>query len=202
MTRKKLDLNPDAPLKHESHKRPVTRRDFISQGFLAGSGSVIGTSALSMFASPRAAYAELSGDLQGLRDACGISTQGAGKIPFICFDLAGGANFANSNVLMGGSGGQRDFLTTEGYSKTGLPGDMTPNLTNPDTGESSFINDDLGLAFHSDSAFLRGILDKVSATTAANINGAVIPARSDNDTGNNPHNPMYGINIAKAVANH
>ena len=31
------------------------------------------------------------------------------------------------------------------------------------------------------------------------INGAVIPARSDNDTGNNPHNPMYGI--AKAGLN-
>ena len=27
----------------------------------------------------------------------------------------------------------------------------------------------------------------------------VIPARSDNDTGNNPHNPMYGI--ARAGAN-
>jgi hypothetical protein len=35
--------------------------------------------------------------------------------------------------------------------------------------------------------------------TEANINGAVIPARSDNDTGNNPHNPMYGI--ARAGAN-
>jgi hypothetical protein len=32
----------------------------------------------------------------------------------------------------------------------------------------------------------------------ANINGAVIPARSDNDTGNNPHNPMYGIARAGA----
>jgi hypothetical protein len=30
------------------------------------------------------------------------------------------------------------------------------------------------------------------------INGAVIPARSDNDTGNNPHNPMYGIQRAGA----
>jgi hypothetical protein len=25
------------------------------------------------------------------------------------------------------------------------------------------------------------------------LNGAIIPARSDNDTGNNPHNPLYGI---------
>ena len=26
----------DEPLKHESHKRPVTRRDFLAQGFLTG----------------------------------------------------------------------------------------------------------------------------------------------------------------------
>jgi hypothetical protein len=37
------------------------------------------------------------------------------------------------------------------------------------------------------------MMTKISAPTAANINGAVIPARSENDTGNNPHNPMYGI---------
>ena len=30
------------------------------------------------------------------------------------------------------------------------------------------------------------------------LNGAVIPARSDNDTGNNPHNPLYGIATAGA----
>ena len=30
------------------------------------------------------------------------------------------------------------------------------------------------------------------------MNGAVIPARSDNDTGNNPHNPLYGIARAGA----
>lgn len=45
---------------------------------------------------------------------------------------------------------------------------------------------------------LRGILERIGADRAANINGAVIPARSENDTGNNPHNPMYGINRAGA----
>ena len=30
-------------------------------------------------------------------------------------------------------------------------------------------------------------------TTRANVNGSAIAARSENDTGNNPHNPMYGI---------
>ena len=38
----------------------------------------------------------------------------------------------------------------------------------------------------------------MSPATAASINGAVIAARSENDTGNNPHNPMYGIYRAGA----
>jgi hypothetical protein len=45
---------------------------------------------------------------------------------------------------------------------------------------------------------LRGIKSRVSVTTSAMTNGAVIAARSENDTGNNPHNPMYGINKAGA----
>ena len=118
---------------------------------------------------------------------CNIQ-QGAGKIPFICFDLAGGANIAGSNVLVGKEGGQLDFLSTQGYSKQGLPGDMLPNNATTD-----FINEEFGLMFHADSAFLRGMLEKTSATTRAGVNGAVIAARSENDTGNNPHNPMYGI---------
>mgnify|MGYP006982805884 CR=1 FL=1 len=36
-------------------------------------------------------------------------------------------------------------------------------------------------------------MDRLAPATAASINGAVIAARSENDTGNNPHNPMYGI---------
>jgi hypothetical protein len=163
-----------------------------------GSGIAIGLSALSLFANPRAARAQLADDLLAQRVSCGLNNPGSGKIPFICIDLAGGANMAGSNVLIGQRGGQLDFLSTAGYSRQGLPGDMVPSIANPDTGTNDFINTDLGLAFHSDSAFLRGILDRVSVTTAANINGAVIPARSENDTGNNPHNPMYGIYKAGA----
>jgi hypothetical protein len=128
-----------------------------------------------------------------MRTDCGITVQGAGKIPFICFDLAGGANIAGSNVLVGQRGGQEDFLSTAGYSKLGLPGDMVPSIANPQTMSNDFINNQLGLLFHSDSAFLRGILNRASAGALALTDGAVIPARSENDTGNNPHNPMYGI---------
>jgi hypothetical protein len=188
----------DEPIRHElAHKRPVTRRDFIAQGFTAGLGTVVAPTIFGLFANPRAAMAALSPDLEALKASCGIQVQGAGKIPFICIDLAGGANMVGSNVLIGGPGGQLDFLSTDGYGKLGLPGDMLPSMTNTATG-TSFTDTRLGLAFHSDSAFLRGIMDRVAPATAASINGAVIAARSDNDTGNNPHNPMYGIYRAGA----
>ncbi len=188
--------NPDAPLHLPEHGRPINRRDFLGRGLALGTGAVMGSSILSLFT--QSAHAALSDDLNALKSSCEIAAVGAGKIPFIGFDLAGGANIAGSNVLVGQQGGQFDFLTTTGYSRMGLPGDMIPPLANAATGTSDFINTDLGLAFHSDSAFLRGILEKVSPATAANINGAVIPARSENDTGNNPHNPMYAINKAGA----
>ena len=101
-------------------------------------------------------------------------------------------------MLVGGPGGQLDFLSTAGYERQGLPGDMIPPIVNPNTQTNDFVDTTLGLAFHSDSAFLRGMMARISPATAANINGAVIPARSDNDTGNNPHNPMYGIAAAGA----
>jgi hypothetical protein len=198
MSNKFATTNPDAPLCHPEHPRPITRRQLLSQGFVAGTGSLMGAGAMSLFANPRAAYAALSPDLQALTASCGIAVQGAGKIPFIGFDLAGGASMAGSNVLVGKEGGQMDFLSTEGYAKLGLPGDMIPPVTNPQTGANDFINTDLGLAFHSDSAFLRGMMMHLSPATMANINGCVIPARSENDTGNNPHNPMYGIAQAGA----
>jgi len=192
-------LAPDEPIRHEaSHKRPVSRRDFIGQGLLAGAATVVAPTVFGLFANPRRAMAALSPDLEALRQSCGIAVQGAGKIPFICIDLAGGANMVGSNVLVGQQGGQLDALSTAGYAKLGLPGDMVPTAANPASPTNDFINRNLGLAFHSDSAFLRGILDRVSPATAAGINGAVIPARSENDTGNNPHNPMYGIYKAGA----
>ena len=192
-------LGLNEPIRHESHRRPVSRRDFIAQGFMTGAATVMTGGILSLFANPRAALAALSPDLEALKSACGITTLGAGKVPFIAFDLAGGANMVGSNVLIGQQGGQLDFLSTAGYAKQGLPGDMTPPSPNSNRASNNFIEDTLGLRFHSDSAFVRGILERVSATNAANINGAVIAARSENDTSNNPHNPMYGI--ARAGAN-
>src|SRR5512141_203401 len=88
----------DEPIRHTgSHKRPVTRRDFIAQGFGSGLATLAVPTVFSLFADPRAAMAALSPDLQALKASCGIDVQGAGKIPFICIDLAGGANMVGSN---------------------------------------------------------------------------------------------------------
>jgi len=195
MAKKRNARNFDAPQLHGDHPRPVTRRQFVAQGFMTGAAYTVGGL---LATAPGLTRAALSGDLSSQLGGCSIATSGAGKIPFICFDLAGGANIAGSNVLIGQEDGQQDFLSTAGYERQGLPGDMIPGLVDPVL-QQDYANFDLGLGFHLDSAFRRGIMSVISPTTAANVNGAVIPARSDNDTGNNPHNPMYGI--ARAGAN-
>jgi hypothetical protein len=194
--------NPDAPQRHDNHRRPMTRRELIAQGFMTGGATVLSTGLFSLFANPREAFAQLAlaTDLQLDASLLGCGTDRTGtKIPFICFDLAGGANIAGSNVLVGKQNGQLDTLSTAGYSKLGLPGDQVPGVAEAAASVTGTSNGDhtdtsLGLAFHSDSAFLRGMYASFrTAGIAASINGAVIPARSENDTSNNPHNPLYGI---------
>jgi hypothetical protein len=189
MRKKPKSLGLHEPLRHQDHSRPRTRREFVAQGFMSGAATILGPSLLGMMAAnPRIARAALAGDIQTAVAGCGITT-GAGKIPFICFDLAGGGNIAGSNVLVGGPKGQLDFLSVAGYSKLGLPGTMVPN---PST-SGNFIDSTFGLRFHSDSAHLRGMKARTGASAMANTTGTVIPALSQNDTNVNPHNPMYGV---------
>ena len=183
-----------------SHPRPVTRRQFMAAGLAAGQATLLGGPALlAAFADPRRALAAstttLACDVQALQSSCGIITNGAGKIPFIVFDLAGGANLTGSEALIGGAGGQLDFLSTAGYGRLGLPGDMLPNSPN---GTGNFVDTSLGLAWHSDGAILRGIKSMASAQAMQNTNGVAIAAVSQTDTQDNPHNPMYGIYMAGA----
>ncbi|MGI9326784.1 MAG: hypothetical protein ACR2PZ_16310 [Pseudomonadales bacterium] len=163
------------------HGRPRSRRDFLNRGLRAGTATVFLPSISALLA--RSAYAECVIDNSPLL--------GAGKIPFLCFDQGGGANIAGSNIMVGGAGGQEDFLSAAGYAKLGLPQAIIPQTVGVDR--------TFGLAMHPNSALLRGMLDKTSAATRANVNGAVMPARSENDTGNNPHNPIYGVARAGAA---
>src|SRR6185436_7470597 len=165
------------------HGRPTSRREFLGRGLIGGVATVFLPSIATLLA--REARAQT---------ACVIDSSpqlGAGKIPFLAFDQGGGANIAGSNVMVGKVGGQEAFLDSAGYAKLGLPPALLPNTVGVDR--------TFGLAMHPRSALLRGMLNKTTAATRANVNGVVIPARSENDTSNNPHNPVYGI--ARAGAN-
>jgi hypothetical protein len=186
------------PLLHENHKRPTTRREFMGAGLLSAPAMVIGPSWLGALLKAGTANATLSHDIAMLAtNECGVVNNATG-VPFIAIDLAGGANLVGSEVLVGQKGNgttnaQLNFLSTAGFGKLGVPGNMVPT-------SSAFISTALGLAWHSDGAILRGIMSKATTpATAAGTNGAVFCALSQNDTGNNPHNPIYGIAKAGAM---
>ena len=184
-------LGLDEPIKDNGHGTPISRRDLIARGFMTGPAVIAAPAFLAMLVGSEKARA-MSPDLEAMKGACNI-TAGAGKVPFICFDLAGGANLNGSEILIGVNN-PTDFLTTQAYAKLGLPGNMTPNSPNAASATNNFINTEFGAAWHSDGAILRGMQASTQTTTRANTNGFPIAARSENDTSNNPHNPMYGIN--------
>jgi hypothetical protein len=169
------------PFYHTDHPRPRTRREFLGQGFLAGAATILSPSLFGLL--------NKSGGNQAYAQAvsCRAIGGGAGRIPFIGIDLAGGANIAGSNVLVGQAGGHTSLLSASGYSKLGLPASMIPGV------DPNAVNLSLGLPFHNRSAFLAGIVSKAAPTTLMNTNGAIFCARSSNDTQNNPLNPAYGI---------
>lgn len=166
------------PMYHEGHSLK-TRRDFLAQGFLGMTAFALAPSALELLSSR--AFAQETGcpDIKKL-----------GMTPVIIIDLAGGGNIAGSNVMVGGAGGQMDYLTN--YATLGLPPDFHPS-------RPGMINNEMGLVFHSDSGMLRGIQSIASTSTRSNVDGMVFCTTSDDDTGNNQSNPMYWLAKAGAV---
>ncbi|PJB53904.1 MAG: general secretion pathway protein GspF [Bdellovibrio sp. CG_4_9_14_3_um_filter_39_7] len=165
-------------LLYDDHKL-VTRRDFLSSGMISMSTFALAPTLLSLLKSNSAYALE-----------CNTAQATIGKTPVIIFDLSGGANLVGSNVMVGGPGGQMDFLAT--YETLGLPMDMHPSKANQ-------LSSELGLAFHGDSAILRGIVSETSGNVRPKVDGAVFCTSSGDDTANNPHNPIYWLNKAGAM---
>ena len=81
------------PILHGDHARPVSRREMLSAGLITGAASVI-MPGLGLFA-PATARADVRTNLGFLGlDNCGLEG-GANRVPFIAFDLSGGANLAD-----------------------------------------------------------------------------------------------------------
>src|SRR3979409_282585 len=128
------------PILHQNHKRPVTRR-VLAALLKSGNANALSTDMQALLAANQCNVPSAVGAITG--------------VPFICFDLAGGANLVGSEVLVGVQGGQSNFLSAAGYAKLGLPGNMGPT-------SSGLISNALGLLWHSDGAILRGILSKAT----------------------------------------
>jgi hypothetical protein len=155
-----------------------TRRDFLSYGLVGSCAWVVAPDLLSVINS---ASAQATSCNQPINNSA---------IPVLIIDMAGGANIAGSNIMVGRSGGQLDFLDT--YKYLGLPSSFHPN-------QSGMINNELGLAFHADSFMLRGIQAHTNATDRSKTDGMIVCTSVSDDTTNNQINPAYWLADAGAT---
>ena len=160
---------------HQTNATPMTRRELLGAGLISSSVCVGVPSLLTMF-SKKAYGQELN---------CSSAPSGSSMVPFLVVDLAGGGNIAGTNAIVGGAGGQDDFLPNGSYTSIGLTAAKEPG--------SVTIDRSLGIAMHPDSKMLQGINETTSVTTRAGVEGALFCTSSGDDTSNNPHNPLYWI---------
>lgn len=164
-TNKKIKLSDydQHPLGLENHK-PVTRRDFIAQGF-------IGFSAVTTL--PTLTGLGISA---ALADDCGGGGGGGSKMtPFMAFDMAGGAALP-ANFLVGKQGGPMDFLAS--YDKLGW-----------DPKESGALDDQFGLPMSAKySGLLEGIIENTTPEARANFRMGGFCHNAQDDSQSNPLN--------------
>jgi hypothetical protein len=154
-----------------------TRRDFLSYGLVGACTWVVAPDLLSVINS---ASAQATGCAQAINNSA---------IPVLIIDMAGGANIAGSNIMVGRSGGQLDFLDT--YKYLGLPSAFHPN-------QSGMLNHEFGLAFHSDSFMLRGIQAHTNEADRSKTDGMIVCTSVSDDTSNNQINPAFWLADAGA----
>ena len=85
------------------HGTQRSRRDLLGQGIISLGASLAAPSLLSLVS--KNAYAQSD-------QSCQSSESQESMLPFLCIDLGGGANLAGANVIVGGPGGQKDFLAS------------------------------------------------------------------------------------------
>lgn len=167
--------NEIGPLyQHEGHKKPVTRREFFAQSSKAVATSVLMPSLLSMIS--QRAYGQ---------STCGLNTELSSMIPVFQYDAAGGAAWAN-DIVVGGMGGQRDFIQGErAYENYGIPDDLNYNRAGVTPDEN------FGLLFHPESAFLAGLKQALPQQYWNSVSGFSVANRSGSDTRTNYLSPIH-----------
>ena len=174
--RKKPDITRHGPAR--------SRREFLAQSFAGVQAAVMFPSLLSLLRTDPVLAQELA--------SCSGEAFTPG-LPYLAFDLAGGANIAGSNVLVGfeRGGGQESYSTAGQYDETdyirlGLPASMHPS-------RAGMLDHSYQLTFHSQSGMLRG-LESVLANDPdikARIDGTIFCVRTFDDTQGNQLNTTY-----------
>ena len=169
-----------------AHKKPVTRRDFLSLGLIGTSAYVMAPSLLGLI-SQKAEAAEI---------LCSESAAvGSSMVPFFVIDLSGGAPLGQ-DFMVGGRGGQADLIpgangdNTTAYDQFAIPDALNYYKVAPNT--------DLGVKFHPNSTFLTGLQTGMGADLAAmspSVDGAIIASAWGSDTSNNLGNPIHYLNV-------
>ncbi len=191
---------PEArPMQHENHKRPVTRRDFLAQGFVGMSATAFMPSMVGlMMRSPKAMAQDF---------VCATSEFSPG-LPYLCMDVAGGMNIAGANAIVGMTKGgqhQEDYgSNSSDYVRLGIAPEEAPKLAGK-------VDGTFGLKFHRASGILQGMKEVLTdmdgnMVTMPNgrpisdgVDGLVFCARTADDTSNNPINTVYQANKAGAA---
>lgn len=109
-TNSSLDESIQQKVDRLGHGKPITRRDFISRGLIAGGGIALAPTLWGSLV--KSSYAENI----GVGPLSRPNAPGGKTIPFIVLDLSGGAAL-HANFLVGGRGGPEDLLPS--YSQMG-----------------------------------------------------------------------------------
>lgn len=199
------DSNYPRPAPHQVHPESgsMSRREFLAKGIVAG-GSMIVMPSLFAIAARKAIAAE---------NTCALPALNTTMVPVICIDLQGGGNILGNNFLVGGAGGQRDFIlgssgspnayrgvglktggTTISFGTSGADDFLASGSLKTPVEISNQLNEEFGLVMHPDSAMLKGMLDATDASlTRPCVDGVVFCTASADDTSNNPFNPGYWL---------
>lgn len=182
-------LNPNAlrPYYHTNHRRPMTRRELVGQGFMYGTAALGAPSLLGMFAlrTPEAMAAAAE---------CGVAAAaGASGLPYISLELAGGWKAAMKNFLVGKEGDPTDTagMTDAAFSRSGLDPAAKYDASNTNVLLDANGQHMFGFPMHVNSQFAAGMMSKTSAECRAAMNGGTITCTTENDNGNTTQNPQF-----------
>jgi len=168
----KKDWNKILAKHFSDHKRPQNRRDFLRFGIISFSATLISNNIAVQLSSMGRALAQSQGTAQL-------------PIPFLVFDMAGGAGLPG-NFLVGNKGGSEDLLSS--YSMIG----WDPKKSGYD---SRF---GVPMAKADISKVFQGITEEASPEAQANLKMTALCHASDDDTPTNP--TSAALLVAKAQA--